>query len=87
MRGDQVAKLHAVLWALSLVPVSLSLPMLGAGSTLYVVVAALLSLAYVALTLIGFHRDSGAIWGRRLFLGSLLYLPLLFAALLLDAAV
>lgn len=87
VRGDRVAKWHALLWAISLLPVSLALPSLGAGSTLYTIFAWLLGLAYVGLTLRGFQRDSGAVWGRRLFLGSLLYLPLLFAALLLDSAV
>ena len=87
VRGDDVAKWHAFLWSLPLVPVSMALPSLGVGSTLYLVVAGLLNAAYVAFTLIGFRRDSGPVWGRRLFLGSLLYLPLLFAALLLDSVV
>ena len=85
VRGDRVAKWHAVLWSLPLVPCSLLLVPLGVGGVVYAVGAALLGLTYVAATLWGIRRDDGARWGRRLFLVSLFYLPLLFIALMLDA--
>lgn len=87
VRGDRVAKWHAFFWAVALLPVSLSLPALGAGGDAYLVAAALLGVTYVAMTLHGFVRDDGPRWGRRLFLVSLFYLPLLFTALILDVGV
>lgn len=84
VRGDGAAKWHALLWAVPLLPCSLALIPLGIGGVIYAASASLLGLGYIAFTLWGFRRDTGARWGRRLFLASLFYLPLLFTALLLD---
>lgn len=87
VRGDRVAKWHALLWALLLLPVSLLLAPLGLAGPLYVGLGGALGLGYLAATVIGFRRDPGPRWGRRLFLVSLLYLPALFAVLMLDPGV
>lgn len=86
VRGVGVAKWHALLWALLLVPVAALLVPLGLAGPVYGAASVLCSAAYVAACLVGFSSDSGPVWGRRLFLVSLSYLPALFTALLVDAA-
>jgi protoheme IX farnesyltransferase len=73
-----------VLVAVSMIPV-----WVGWAGRNYLVVAGVLGAAYVGAALRApFLKDSPratlAIWGRRLFLVSLVYLPLLFSALLID---
>ncbi len=86
VRGDGVAKLHAALYAGALVPVSLLLVPLGIAGTGYLVAAAVLGVAFFAWSLVGLRRAAGNRWARQLFLASLVYLPLLFAALAIDVA-
>lgn len=85
-RGVPVAKRHAVLWAGALVPVSLLLVPLGIAGWLYLAVAAVAGLGFFAWSLAGLRAEAGNRWARQLFLASLVYLPLLFAALAVDVA-
>ena len=87
VRGDRMAKWHALGWAMLLLPVSAWLVPLGVAGPLYGTAAILLGLAYVAVILRGFRSEAGEPWGRRLFLVSLFYLPLLFMSLMFDALV
>jgi protoheme IX farnesyltransferase len=81
VRGLRVAKVHALVHSvLALVPLQV------AGS-LYLLVAGALGLAMVVLAIRGLHAGAGAKWARQLFAASLVYLPVLFAALALDALV
>lgn len=84
VRGERVAKRHAVFWGALLIPVSLLPVPLGLGGTIYLFAGGLLGLTYFAATLYGYRSDPGPVWGRRLFLVSLVYLPVLFALLMLD---
>lgn len=84
-RGMRVAKLHAVLWAGALVPVSLLLVPLGVAGTGYLVVAGALGLVFFAVSLAGLRRAARDRWARQLFFTSLVYLTVLFAALMVDA--
>jgi len=84
VRGMVVAKRHAVAWGVLLLPVSLLPVPLGFGGPIYLVAGGLLSLTYLAAALYGYRSDPGPVWGRRLFLVSLVYLPVLFALLMLD---
>lgn len=84
VRGDRVSKWHALLWAIALLPCSLALLPLGLAGPIYGVSAGLLGLGYIATVLVGFRSEPAGRWGRRLFMVSLLYLPLLFTALILD---
>lgn len=86
VRGNTVAKRHAALWAGALVPVSLLLVPLGIAGTIYLVAAAVLGLGFFAWSLAGLRKEAGNRWARKLFLASLVYLPLLFAALAVDVA-
>ncbi|MFW6051155.1 MAG: heme o synthase [Myxococcota bacterium] len=86
VRGDRVAKLHLVLYAGALVPVSLLLVPMGVAGPLYLTVAAAAGGVFLAASLLGLRRTAGEPWARRVFLISLVYLTALFAALLVDAA-
>jgi protoheme IX farnesyltransferase len=88
VRGMRVAQWHAIAWAGLLWPFSLLAGPLGVGGPVYMAVAAVLGGAYFAAAALALvRRDERAQrWGRRLFLVSLLYLPLLLAALLIDKA-
>jgi protoheme IX farnesyltransferase len=94
-RGLRASQWHAIAWALLLVPVSVSPYLFGFGGYAYLSAALVLSGLYVlaavrGLTVMGAAQSESAAepvadgWGRRLFLWSLLYLPLLFLVLLLD---
>jgi protoheme IX farnesyltransferase len=86
VRGLARTKLHAALYAGALVPVSLLLVPMGIAGTLYLVTASVLGLAFLAWSLVGLRSEAGNRWARQLFVASLVYLPLLFAALALDVA-
>ena len=85
LRGESVAKWHAVMWGVVMIPTSLTPYWYGLGGTVYAVGAVGLSVAYLVAALIGFRTDSAIVWGRRLFLSSLAYLPLVFGLLIVDA--
>jgi heme o synthase len=86
VRTPRVTQLHAIFWAALLLPVSLALLPLGIGGALYAAAAVLLFAFYFGAALRGLFvpGESLARWGRRLFLVSLFYLPLLLLALMLD---
>lgn len=86
VKGPLATKVRAAIYAGALVPVSLMLVPLGIAGTLYLVVAGVLGVAFFAWALWGLRREAGNRWARQLFLASLVYLPLLFAALALDVA-
>ena len=84
--GDRLAVLHGVIYAAVLLPVSLLLvPMRVAGMG-YFVVALLTGIAFLIYTMLGLRKDAGHKWAKQLFIISLLYITLIFAALMLDAA-
>jgi len=84
VRGDRVARLHAIAYATALIPVSLSLWITGVASWLYAVVALGIGLWFWSLTLRGLVESTRHLWARRLFLSSLYYLPALMLGLALD---
>jgi len=86
VRGVRVAKYHAVAWAAVLLPVSLLLIPLGIAGVIYGVAATLLGLTFLGWTVIGLRESAGNRWARQLFLVSLVYLPVLLAALAIDVA-
>lgn len=82
--GERAVKAHAVLWTLVLCAVSVIPTLSGWAGMLYLAAALALGGAYLAATLRGFASAPLARWGKRVFLTSLFYLPLLFLALLVD---
>jgi protoheme IX farnesyltransferase len=76
---------HAILLYLAAqVQVSLLLFPLGLAGIGYLTVALLLGLAYFGYALWGVLSGAGPRWAKRLFFMSLIYLPVLFAALVID---
>jgi protoheme IX farnesyltransferase len=90
VRGETVAKVQAIAWALLLIPVSLALTPLGVTGNFYLVVALLAGLAFLGFALSGLRggvrRDGVANlrWARQLFALSLVYLPVVTVALVVD---
>lgn len=82
-RGHRAAR-QALLYAAALVPVSLAPSMLGMAGSMYTVVASVLGLALLGLA-VGFARGRDDRSARRLFLGSITYLPLLWIVMIVDA--
>ena len=74
---------QALLYAAALWPVSLMPALVGLASTPYLVVATLLGIAFIFLSA-RFAQDRTTATARRLFLFSISYLPLLWAALVID---
>jgi len=74
---------HIVGWTLALVPASLLPALLGLAGAWYVTGAVALGLGFVALAA-ALAAHTGRAAARRVFLGSILYLPVLFALLVLD---
>jgi protoheme IX farnesyltransferase len=84
VRGDAVAKIQAVAWAGALVPLSLMLTPLGVAGFFYLAAAMVLGMAFLAWAFTGLDDAAGARWARGYFLASLVYLPALTAALVID---
>lgn len=86
VRGDAVAKIQAVAWAMLLVPLSLMLTPLGVAGGLYFLCAMLLGMGFLGWAFTGLDDAAGPRWARGYFLASLFYLPALTAALAIDVA-
>jgi len=76
--GRQALLYAAVLWPVSLMPV-----IVGLGAAMYASIATVLGFGFIALAA-AFARDRSVATARRLFLFSITYLPLLWAALVVD---
>ena len=82
--GEREARANIVRYTVALVGVSLLFVPIGVARGGYLAIALLLGGAFLGYAVVGLRRSAGPRWARNLFLLSLLYLPLLFAALLLD---
>jgi protoheme IX farnesyltransferase len=82
--GEREARANLVRYIVALVAVSLLWVAIGVARGAYLASAVVLGAAFLGYGLAGLRRDSGPRWARKLFLLSLVYLPLLFGALLLD---
>lgn len=83
--GERSAKVHAIVWAVLLLPVSVLPYPLGITGVVYGVVASLLGLGFIAFAVRGLRKDAGRKWAKGLFLYSIAYLTVLFAVLMADA--
>jgi protoheme IX farnesyltransferase len=81
--GEATTRFAILVWLALQVQVSLLLFPFGVAGTGYLLTAALLGAGYFGYALIGATRGD-ARWARNLFLISIAYLPLLFAAMVLD---
>jgi protoheme IX farnesyltransferase len=74
---------QALLYAAALLPVSLAPAALGLAGSLYIGVATVLGAALVTFSAC-FARDRSSVAARRLFLASIVYLPLVWVVLVAD---
>jgi protoheme IX farnesyltransferase len=85
VRGEAETKRQILLWSLVMVAVSLLPVVSGAAGALYLWSALALGAAFLALAAM-LARQPGLRWARATFHYSLLYLALIFVALVIDAA-
>jgi protoheme IX farnesyltransferase len=83
--GEESARIHALLWTMLLVPVSLLLVPIGAAGFFYFAIAGALGAWFFVICVRGFEPKSGTAWARTFFLSSIVYLPALTLGLVLDA--
>ncbi|MDP1922034.1 MAG: heme o synthase [Myxococcales bacterium] len=83
-KGDDVARLHAVLYLVALLPVSVLPYVVGVAGWLYLGAALALGGVFAWVAVDGWLRKKDAVWARKLFGVSLLYLTGLFAALAIS---
>jgi protoheme IX farnesyltransferase len=81
VHGERATRGWIALTSVALLPVSLALVPLGVAGPAYGIVAVVLGAALSAYALSGLGAVGGR-WARNLFLGTLVYLTLLFAALM-----
>jgi len=89
VRGDQATTWNILAYAASLVPLSLLLFIIGAAGIIYVVAALALGFVFVgyAVRLVRVAERGRRALARGVYLYSLLYLALLFVAIMIDSAV
>ena len=85
VRGESETKRQILLWTLVMIAVTILPVVAGTAGALYLVAALALGgvFLYLAWRL---YRDPGIVWARATFHYSLLYLALIFVALVIDAA-
>jgi heme o synthase len=87
VRGLRVAKLHAIVHSVLLLAVTVALVPLHVAGGLYLTVAVALGVGMLGIAIKGLTTKADHAWARQLFAASLVYLPLLFVALAVDALV
>lgn len=87
VRGEPIAKIQAVAWAMVLVPLSLLLTPMGVAGALYLVCAFLLGSIFLGWSFTGLDDHAGRKWARGFFLASVAYLPALTLALVVDVVI
>lgn len=85
--GERTTRVVITAFSVALLLTSLSLRPLHVAGALYTGVALILGVAFLAWGLVGIRRAATRVWARSLFFASLVYLTLLFAALVVDRAV
>ena len=85
VQGDVAARRHLFAYTLLLVAVSVTAAPLGLAGPVYLVTAAILGAGFLYLAGGGLRRTVEAVWARRTFAYSLIYLSVLIGVLVLDA--
>lgn len=82
-RGPAVTRISILLYTVAQVQLTLMLYPLGVAGRGYLVVASLLGLGTLVYVAAG-ARSGGPRWAKRVFILSIMYLPLLFIAMVID---
>lgn len=85
-KGLQTTKVHMLLYTLAFIGVSCMLFVCGYVGYLYLIVAALLGLAWLGLCIRGFKCKNDVRWARKMFIFSLVVVTGLFGAIPLSVA-
>jgi protoheme IX farnesyltransferase len=83
-REQRAVRLRIVAWIVALLGITLMLARLGVGGPTYAPNAAILGCAFLAVGVVGLRNSAGDRWARGLFAVSIVYLLLLFAALVIG---
>jgi protoheme IX farnesyltransferase len=86
VQGLGSAKAQSAFYTALLVPASLMLFTLHVAGMIYLGVAVAMNAAFLGVALMGLRESAGLPWAKRLFGTSLVYLTVLFAAMMVDAA-
>lgn len=84
--GTTTAKFQVVLYLLLLCPVSLLLVPMGIGGKFYLWTALVAGIGFLVVGMQGLRASAGVIWAKNLFKASLLYLMVVFGAMLAGQA-
>jgi protoheme IX farnesyltransferase len=82
--GDRAAHREIVIYSIVQVAISLAPWALGVAGRIYLGVAIVMGAMFLGAVAIGLARDAGPRWAKRLFLLSIVYLPVVFTTLVLD---
>lgn len=82
--GEEAARVNIVRYTVALVAVSLLFVPIGSGHALYLAAALIAGIAFLGYGILGLRRGAGVQWARTLFALSLVYLPVVFGALMID---
>ncbi|MGB5812875.1 MAG: heme o synthase [Polyangiales bacterium] len=85
VQGVQSAKVQSAVYSAALWGVSLLLVPFGLAGALYFVTALVAGGLFFAESLRGFWAPDAKVWAKKFFVASLLYLTVLFTALIIDA--
>ena len=85
VRGVRAAKVQSAVYAGALWAVSLLLVPYGLAGTIYFATAMILGGYFFWMALRGFKAKDSKVWAKKFFFASLIYLTVLFAALIIDA--
>lgn len=84
-RGVRTTKVHMLLYIVAFLIVSVALTLFGHTGYVYLVVTALLSLAWLRIAAQGFQAENDIVWARKLFRFSLIVLVILCIVISLNA--
>jgi heme o synthase len=83
--GHTNALWQNIFWSLLLISTSLSLAPLGVAGVIYTTIATILGVILLGYCVKGFKTTQRNQWARKLFIYTLIYLTVLFGALVIDA--
>lgn len=86
VRGEHSSKIQAFVYTGALVVASMLLYVFRVTGVVYLVTASVLGAVYLGAAAMGFWAKNTNRWARRLFVVSLVYLTVLMAVMMLDAA-
>ena len=86
VHGPEAAHREIVVYSIVQVAISVLPWALGVAGEVYLVIALALGAAFLVAVQRGLSRGAGAAWAKRLFLLSIVYLPVVFTALVLDGS-